>query len=347
MKPTRIIFPAVIFLTLLVVLLLVAACGGGETTITSKQAASSTTLPTPTVAGTIAFTKLVAEGDYDICTVNTDGTGLTTIAGGEGCQMSPKWSPDGSQMVFAESAPGDVDPIDVWVMNADGSGKTQLTNGPIRNWHPTWSPDGTQIAYTSWLWAHNPQTGEGERAVIMVMNADGSDAHMVTSDEGEAVDYYPRWAKDGKIYFCRVDGTGQPTAEYRVNPDGSGLELVMTTGDSHRELLNYELSPDGEKAAYQELDNAYRFVDAPAGGGGTAVPLLDPVADYLGTASADAAWSPDGKALAVAGLADSGSGSGDFGRADFTLLFVVNADGSGLSLVPDIEAVRDPDWRPE
>jgi Tol biopolymer transport system component len=48
-------------------------------------------------------------------------------------------------------------------------------------------------------------------------------------------------------------------------------------------------------------------------------------------------WTPDGKALAMA------SGEGIAGSR----LYIVNADGSGLSRVPDVVDALDPAWRPE
>jgi len=131
---------------------------------------TGTPLPTPTVAGTIAFTTLAGYMDNDICVVNTDGTGLKTLAGGEGCQQYPRWSPDGKKIVYYESAPGDQDPQHVWVMNADGSGKVQLTDIEYRNMFPSWSPDGKRIVFTHLVF----YTGGVERDAIYVMNADGT-----------------------------------------------------------------------------------------------------------------------------------------------------------------------------
>ena len=324
-------------LTALAVVCVLAGSGCRSSGGTTTPNASS--LPVPDVGGRIAFTRLVEEGrDDDICVVNTDGTGLATLAGGSGCQMYPRWSPDGSKIVFAESAPGEKDPADVWVVNADGTGKRQLTKGPIRNLHPAWSPDGKQIAYTGWT--TEPGSAE-ERAAIFVMNADGSGAHSVTSEEGVAVDYFPMWTEDGKICFYRIDLWGQPAVEFSVNPDGSGLTRVKTLG-SLRQYLDYGLSPDGDKVALQDVGTD-RLEIVPASGTGTPVVLLDPVTAYLGKASADVAWSPNGRALAIAGLSDTGSGPKD----GFSRLYIVNADGSGLSAVPGIEAARDPAWRPQ
>ncbi|MCX6374168.1 MAG: hypothetical protein NTX16_14060 [Actinobacteria bacterium] len=79
-------------MALLVVLamLALAACGGSSTTAASSPSAapsvtpseSATPLPAPTVAGTIAFVKMLkpATGyNSDIYVVNTDGAGLKRL----------------------------------------------------------------------------------------------------------------------------------------------------------------------------------------------------------------------------------------------------------------------------
>lgn len=337
---------------LLVAVLALAACGGSDTTPSASPAAalseavaspsvaaSATPLPTPTVAGTIAFTTLAGYNDDDICVVNTDGTGLRVLAGGEGCQSYPRWSPDGSKIVYIESKAGYQDPQHVWVMNADGSGKEQLTEIEYRNLFPSWSPDGKRIVFTHLV----SYTGVVERDAIYVMNADGSGLRNVTSKKGPGVslvDYWPTWEKDGTISFYRNTGIGV-LSKFSVNPDGSGLtRLVKKAGVTEYEdegkWLKYELglSPDAKWVARHDVGTD-RLVIVPVRGGDP-VTLLDPVSAYA-EISVDAAWAPDGKALAIASQSESG----------FSRIYIVNADGTGLSAVPGVDSAKEPAWRPE
>jgi Tol biopolymer transport system component len=54
-------------------------------------------------------------------------------------------------------------------------------------------------------------------------------------------------------------------------------------------------------------------------------------------------WSPDGQALVFA----SEILAAPPGELPGSSLYVVNADGSGLSMVPNTGRVADPAWRPE
>ena len=42
----------------------------------------------------------VGKRDDDVCIVNTDGTGFATIVGGENVELCPRWSPDGSRILY-------------------------------------------------------------------------------------------------------------------------------------------------------------------------------------------------------------------------------------------------------
>ena len=345
---------------LLLPLLVLSACGGPGTTTSTPppspaEAASPSVaaspsgipLPTPTVAGTIAFTRHAenewTQVDHDICVVDTDGTGLKVLAGGEGCQMYPQWSPDGSKIVYYQSTTGDGDPQNVWVMNADGSGKVQLTSDTareVRSIWPSWSPDGRRIVFSHEVF----YAGGVGRMAIYAMNADGSGVRNVTSKKGSGgtlADYWPTWERDGTISFYRNTGGGV-LSKFSVDPDGSGLTRVVreagvTEYEDEGKWVKYVLgaSPDGKWVVRHDVKTD-RLVVVPVRGAGAPVALLDPVAAYADI-SIDAAWSPDGEALALAAQSET----------PFSRLYIVNADGTGLSAVPGVDAAMQPAWRPE
>ena len=89
------------------------------------------------------------DGDFDVYTMNPDGTGRTPITSGVGDDCSPNWSPDGAKLAFFRDPVAMASLEDVWTMNADGSAQTPITTDQARNVQPAWSPDGTRIAFAS------------------------------------------------------------------------------------------------------------------------------------------------------------------------------------------------------
>lgn len=121
-------------------------------------------------------------GDFNIFTINTDGTDLTRITSYK--SGAPDWSPDGKQIAFQTEKDGN---FEIYVMNADGTSAKRLTNNPANDMSPVWSPDGKQIAFYSEV------DGNGE---IFLMNADGSNQiNLTLSQVSESM---RSWSPDGK-----------------------------------------------------------------------------------------------------------------------------------------------------
>jgi len=329
-------------LLVLVAALGLAACGGSSTTASSSlstapsQAAASpsaapspsaTPLPTPTVAGTIVFGNVVeAMGNSDIYTVNADGSGLTPLVQDPAWEEHPSWSPDGRRIAFTKARSFHGDGSNVWVMNANGSGQVKVTrNG---GFSPSWSPDGKRIVFAS--------------GGIWVVSPDGSGLKRVTRPQAEGDDWSPAWAPNGKIVFLRIADAAAAQAAavvmrasvYEVNPDGSGLVRLAKGVNAS----DFGLSPDGTMIAFQ--DSTSRLIEVlTVPGGGTPVTLFTPVPWRVSDPNFTAAWKSNGKTLVAAPAMFYGL----YGSP----LFVVNADGSSLSAVPNIAHAIAPDWRPE
>ena len=77
-------------------------------------------------------------GPHDLYLVHPDGTGLVRIPTdlGRGMPLEPRWSPDGTMLVFGLQTNGQGD---IYTVHADGSDLTQITNTPTidERW-PDW-----------------------------------------------------------------------------------------------------------------------------------------------------------------------------------------------------------------
>ena len=97
----------------------------------------------------IMFSRL-ADGDYEICTVKPDGTGVKQLTHSHGNDAHMAWSPDGEHIVFASSRMGYKDEMtytdapqpygEIFVMRFDGSDVQQITDNQWEEGTPAWQP---------------------------------------------------------------------------------------------------------------------------------------------------------------------------------------------------------------
>jgi Tol biopolymer transport system component len=89
-----------------------------------------------------------ASGKAFLYTINVDGTGLKQLfSQSVSTKASPRWSPDGSQILFhVEQDNGN---LAVYVVNADGTNSRRVTPGHYNNRNTVWAPDGKHLLVMS------------------------------------------------------------------------------------------------------------------------------------------------------------------------------------------------------
>ena len=173
--------------------------------------------------------------------------------------FSPRFAPDGRQLVFSASRGGNTDLFQLDV----ASGRMQaLTNSPSIATAPSFSPDGRFIAFesdrsgTSQIYVMPANGGEARRISfgqgrystpvwsprgdliaftksnagrfhIGVMRTDGSEERLLTAsflDEG------PTWAPNGRVVMFTREAQGGDPALFSVDISGRNLRRVPTPG---------------------------------------------------------------------------------------------------------------------
>jgi len=224
-------------------------------------------------------------GGSKLFVARLDGSGLRQLTSGPGEDVTPVWSPDGSQVVFASARDGNED---VWIVQADGTGLRNLTNHPGSDSHPSWSPDGRMIVFCS-------TRGDGENDDIYTIRVDGSDLRRLT-DNGLYWDTFPSFSPDGrKILFRRLlrtrssEGTLVNSEVMVMNSDGTGV--VNLTRDAWFDGWP-SWSPDGRRIAFSSnRSDPYQIYVMNADGSGVTQVVNSPYTDVRPQ------WLPDGQGL--------------------------------------------------
>src|SRR5919201_6159611 len=159
-----------------------------------------------------------------------------------GTNISPAWSPDGTQIAFSSSMRGD---SDIYVVDASGTNPRRLTaiKGPESS--PVWNPKtGAQIAFVS---------GRSGVAQIYMMDADGTNVQRVI-DTGYAVS--PSWSPNGQflgfswIRRYQTGAPGAPGGQDIYIMDIASRQWAQLTHDAGRNDFP-SWSPDGRHIVFQ------------------------------------------------------------------------------------------------
>ena len=278
------------------VLVLLAAISIVLAGVVAPKPASSVQFPGEN--GKIAFISSRDAVNYEIYTMDSDGSGVTRLTNNEVFNASPSFSPDGSQIVYEQGADLSGAVVSIYVMNTDGTGATNLsqnTDGQDR--FASYSPDDSKIIFQSDRDAGNVD--------IYVMNSDGSGQYRLTT--ADSWDGQPSWSPDGLRISFGSDRSGSFEI-WMMNSDGSNQTQFTTSGG-----FQSTWSPDGSRIAFSS-DSSGVSQNYSVAADGTDLHVIAPSANT----QERPVWSPDGLQVLYSSVENARWG-----------LHVVNSDGSG------------------
>lgn len=195
-------------------------------------------------AGPILFVS-DKSGTWQLWSMNEDGSDVTQLTHDPNFPITDaRWSPDGSQIVYAVAYDSQRRAKSLFIMNADGTKRYRLTNSPSPSidYSPIWSPDGKRVAFT------RLSPGVDGGTTIFIIDVDGKNERQLTSDRNPVS---ASWTPDGRYLLIS-------TISYS---EGKGrIAFIDLEGNYVRTLTPEEakdnaplLSPDGQSIAFNSI----------------------------------------------------------------------------------------------
>jgi eukaryotic-like serine/threonine-protein kinase len=172
----------------------------------------------------VAFYSTIPQEDLFV--VGADGKGMRQLTDDPFRDRYPRWSPDGSRLIFQSDRSGR---YELWSIGADGSGRepvTRTTGDPLA--YPVWSPDGRWLALTL------PSQGSALLDLSLPLEKRQPVPLPPPSPEGERF-YAVSWSPDGRWLAGSVE---QPDAA-----PVPGIFLCSLAAKTYRRLTSRGETP--------------------------------------------------------------------------------------------------------
>jgi TolB protein len=159
----------------------------------------------------------------ELYVVNRDGSNLRRLTNHPASDITPTWSPSGTQIAFTSDRTGTPQ---IYIVGADGLGLQKLTSEPYAD-RATWSPAPfNEVAYTA-------RTGPGNDIKIIALAT--REVRQITF--GEGTNESPAWAPNGRHFAFTSTRSGK-TQVFTIARDGKDLKQLTRTGSNYQPDLS-------------------------------------------------------------------------------------------------------------
>jgi TolB protein len=247
-----------------------------------------------------------------IVRMDVDGHGMRVVSGESVLELSPRWSHDGSALLYTSYSSGYPD---VYMHDLRVGNRKRIAHYQGLNAFGDLHPNGDLIVLTV------SSSGDPE-----IYTKDLSSGKMHRLTRHRATDTSPVWSPDGSRIAFVSDRTGGPQI-YVMNADGSSPKQVTVRGSYNTAP---EWSPDGTRIAYCALRPDGFQIQVVDLGSGEVTTVTE------GGGCEDPCWSPDGRSILYSRSAG--------GRTD---LYITNLnERRALRITRGSGKFTTPDWSP-
>jgi hypothetical protein len=218
-------------------------------------------------------------GNHDLFVMNTDGSHVHPITSGEAVDWFPRFSPDGSRILFTRSKKGWVferdanseGKWDIYTVSPEGKGATKVVDDA--SWGNWLSDDEIVYARATRIYRRKLAGGAGDEELLV-------DSSQVPALDG-ALMQQPEMSKDGRFIAITLRGSKRETGIWSVakktwtrtgegcqinwTPDGREVYWVHPTGNGGSRVFHQAMRGDKPAAgaeASADLD-ALTLIDIP------------------------------------------------------------------------------------
>ena len=195
--------------------------------------------------GTIVFDLL-----GDLYTIPFAGGDATPLTEGMAYDSQPRYSPDGSRVLFVSDRDGSEN---LWLIDVDSRATRQVTNAPANNYEsPEWLPDGDYVVAA--VGAGALAGGDRRNPKLWMWHVDGGTGIQLIDEPGSRRITGPAPTPDGRhIWFAQRERLWQynaifPQYQLAVYDRETGEQYVRTS--RYGSALRPTISPDGAWLVY-------------------------------------------------------------------------------------------------
>ena len=212
-----------------------------ETKIPQNTPTPKPEIKTDMISGRAVYSLWVSQDPItsQIFVKDLDSGEITQLTN-SGNNSNPKWSPDGSRILYLSRS--DENYTDIYLMDKNGDHQEPLVTTPALEFNPNWSPDGKKFVFDSNM--------DGNYEIYM-MDLQTREISRLTY-RSDYVDSSPFWSPDGsKIVFVSGTGTSGKSQLFVMNTDGTDITAITEFDKYYEEYPIWH--PDGSCVFFTRL----------------------------------------------------------------------------------------------